>query len=100
LGKIYYKKTEKKNHCIIDDLRFQNELKYLDDWKIICLTTPLNVRKERIKELYPKNYEDHYKNMNHLSETGFLKFPKGTIYISTDIPFDVLTNVIIKELKL
>ena len=92
------KKTEGISNCIIDDLRFQNELNLLDDWKIICLTTPLNVRKERIKELYPDNYQDHYKNMGHLSETGVLKFPKETIYISTDIPFEILENIIIKSL--
>jgi len=96
--KFVLKQTNKKKYCIIDDLRFQNELKYLDDWKIICLTTPLKVRKERIKELYPETYEDHYKNMSHLSETGVLKFPKGTIYISTDIPIEVLEKIIIKEL--
>ena len=73
-------------------------LKYLDDWKIICLTTPLNIRKVRIKELYPETYEDHYKNMSHFSETGVLKFPKGTVYLSTDIPMEILENVIIKEI--
>jgi|TARA_B110000967_G_C18529791_1_gene385284 cytidylate kinase len=99
-AKYIVKQTEHKTFCIIDDLRFQNELKYLDDWKIICLTTPLNVRKERIKELYPDNYEDHYKNMRHLSETGVLNFPSGgrTIYLSTDIPFEVLENIVLREL--
>ena len=99
-AKYVLKQTEYKDFCIIDDLRFKNELKHLADWKIICLTTPLNVRKERIKELYPDNYEDHYKNMNHLSETGVFKFPPGgrTIYLSTDIPLDLLTNIVIREL--
>jgi cytidylate kinase len=99
-AKYVLKQTENKEFCIVDDLRFQNEIDFLKDWKIICLTTPLNVRKERIKELYSDNYEDHYKNMGHLSETSVLKFPPGgrTIYLSTDIPLDILTTIVIREL--
>ena len=96
--KYIIQKTKDIDDCIIDDLRFQNELNYLDDWKIICLTTPLNVRKERIKELYPDNYKDHYENMNHLSETDTLKLPKDTLYISNDVPKDILNKIILKEL--
>lgn len=101
-AKYIVKKTNNEKNCIIDDLRFQNELDLLKDWKIICLTTPINVRKERIKELYPDNYNDHYKNMGHLSETGILKFPSESkiLYLSTDIPFEVLEGIIIKELEL
>ena len=54
--------TEGLSHCIIDDLRFQNELNYLEGWKIICLTTPDNIRIDRIKELYPDSYEDRLIN--------------------------------------
>jgi hypothetical protein len=98
--KYTIQKTKDIENCIIDDLRFQNELNYLDDWKIICLTTSLKARKERIKELYPDNYKDHYKNMNHLSETDTLKFPTNTIYISNDVPKDSLKNIVLKELLL
>ena len=88
-----------KDKCIIDDLRFQNELNYLEGWKIICLTTPLNIRKDRIKELYPDSYEDHIKNMSHLSETDTLKLPKDTLYVSSDIPIPILQRILFKELK-
>ena len=82
--------------------RFQNELDLLEDWKIICLTTPIHVRKGRIKQLYPENYQDHYKNMSHLSETGILKYPsdKKIIYLSTDIPLEILESIILKELNM
>ena len=54
--------NEKNINCIIDDLRFSNEADYLDDdWLIISLTTPKEVRIERIKEVYKENYEDHIK---------------------------------------
>jgi cytidylate kinase len=88
------KQTESKQYCIIDDLRFQNELNYLNDWKIIALTTPKEVRIERIKQLYPNDYQDHIKNMNHLSETDTLNLPENTIYIDTSIPFDELKSKI------
>ena len=42
-GKYVINQTRDKEFCIIDDLRFQNELNYLDGWKIICLTIPLDV---------------------------------------------------------
>ena len=87
--------NEKNNNCIIDDLRFQNEADYLDDdWLIISLTTPKQVRIERIKEVYKENYEDHIKNMNHISETDKLSLPENTIYIDTSIEYDKLKSKI------
>lgn len=92
--------NEKNNNCIIDDLRFQNEADYLDDdWLIISLTTPKEVRIERIKEVYKENYEDHIKNMNHISETDKLSLPENTIYIDTSIEYDKLKSKI-KEIIL
>ena len=74
----YTIKQSKDNHfCIIDDLRFQNELDLLineKDWIFIVLDIDENIRLERLVKLYPNNYEDHIKNMNHLSEKGDIKF--------------------------
>ena len=64
-----------KSNCIIDDLRFQNEADYLKGWTFISLITPKDVRIKRITELYPENYKDHIKNMNHTSERGKLTAP-------------------------
>ena len=61
-AKYVVEQTKGNNYCLIDDLRFQNELNYLEGWKIICLTTPEEERIRRIKELYPENYTDHIKN--------------------------------------
>lgn len=84
-------KTLHLENCIIDDLRFQNELNHLDGWKIICLTTSENIRIERLKKIYPDNYEDHIKNMQHISETDTLIFPKSeTTYLDTDVDYDIL----------
>lgn len=86
-AKYIIEQTKDTDFCLIDDLRFQNELKYLDNWTIICLTTSDCVRIERIKKLYPENYEDHIKNMNHKSETDTLLFPKNTVYLDTDTDY-------------
>ena len=87
---------DKNENCIIDDLRFQNEADFLNDWIFISLITPKNVREERIKELYPDNYHDHIKNMDHISETGNLTFSGRVIYIDTSIPMEELKNKIIE----
>ena len=53
--------SENKHKCIIDDLRFQNEADYLKDWTFIALTTPKDLRIERIKHLYPDYCGKSYK---------------------------------------
>ena len=53
-AKYIINKTKDKEYCIIDDLRFQNELNYLNDWIIISLTTPYETRINRIKGIYLK----------------------------------------------
>lgn len=84
-------KNENNKNCIIDDLRFQNEADYLkNDWLMISLTTPKQVRIERIKEIYKENYEDHIKNMEHISETDKIELPENTIYIDTSINYEEL----------
>jgi cytidylate kinase len=87
--------TNEVEFCIIDDLRFQNELDKLSDWTIISLITPLNTRLQRIIETYPTNYEDHLRNMKHKSETDTLQLPQNTHYIDTTIPYDKLTQIVL-----
>jgi len=99
-AKYVVNQTENKEYCIIDDLRFQNELNYLSDWKIISLTTPTKVRIERIKILYPENYQDHIKNMKHISETDKLNFPRNTEYIDTSVDIKLLKSQILKIMNL
>lgn len=87
-AKYVVKQTKDDDYCLIDDLRFQNELNYLEGWKIICLTIPDEERICRIKKLYPDNYEDHIKNMKHISENDQLKFPTDTLYLDTSLPIE------------
>lgn len=95
-AKYIIKKTKDKEFCIIDDLRFQNELNYLEGWKIIALTTPLEVRMERIRTEYKEDCEDHIKNMKHKSETDTLNLPDDTIFIDTNIEFENL-KILVKN---
>ena len=97
--KYIMKQTKDKNFCIIDDLRFQNELNYLSDWKIISLTTPKEERIKRLKQKYPENYQDHISNMNHKSETDNLKLPENTFYLDTSIEMNELKSKMNKFLK-
>ena len=93
------RQTQETDYCLIDDLRFQNELNHLPDWKIICLITPEEVRVQRLKELYPDNYEDHLKNMNHQSETDSLTFPSNTVYLDTNMEYEMLKDFLTICLK-
>ena len=99
-AKYIIRQTDKNDYCIIDDLRFQNELKYLKDWKIVCLTTPKEARIQRLKKLYPDNFKDHIKNMDHISENDTLELPVDTIYINTDINMKELKEDLLSGLKL
>ena len=91
------KQCSNKNNCIIDDLRFVNELESLKDdnsWYFIVIQIPKEIRIKRIKELYPTNYEDHIKNMDDISEKGLKDFPKErTLYINNE---DNILETIIK----
>lgn len=88
--KYILKECLNEKNSIIDDLRFENELEYLkkdenDLWYFIVLQIPKEIRIQRIKELYPENYEDHIKNMNDISEKGLIDFPLSrTLYIAND----------------
>lgn len=95
-AKYIVNQTNCYNYCIIDDLRFQNELDLLennsDDWIYFVLNMDEKTRLERLKKLYPDNYEDHVKNMSHLSEQGLLNFKNKNriLYINSN---DSLDNI-------
>ena len=89
------KQCSDDENCIIDDLRFDNELNVLkndnDKWHFISLQVSKDVRMNRIKNTYPENYQDHIKNMDDISERGLIDFPYGkTLYLNTN---DTLDNI-------
>ena len=92
--------TKDKEYCIIDDLRFQNELELLEQngWKIIQLNINEDLQLKRIKNLYKEDYKDHIKNKNHLSEKNKLKFKVEPLVIDSSNNLDTIKEIIIKNI--
>lgn len=77
------KQVRNNDNCIIDDLRFQNELDGLlndsSEWLFIKLNISKKLQEQRIKKLYPNNFNDHIKNNNHISEKNNLDFKDNKV---------------------
>ena len=91
-------------NCIVDDVRYQNELDALvnDNWIIIKLNISRELQEKRIKLTYPENYEDHLKNIDHLSEKNEFIFKSGYPHLiinSDDHSKDSLKELIINFLE-
>lgn len=73
------RETKGKHNCIIDDVRYQNEVDALikDGWKIIQLHIPYDLQKKRIMRIYPHNYKEHLNVSNHISEQNKFVFPNS-----------------------
>ena len=71
--------TKDINYCLVDDLRYQNEYELLakEGWKIIQLRVSKELQEERIKSMYPDNYQDHLKNRTHPSELNMFQWING-----------------------
>ena len=59
-----------KKNIIIDDLRFPNELQYLQkhNFIIIKLTVDKDTQYTRLRQKYPDTYQEHIDNLHHNSE--------------------------------
>ena len=70
--------TRGEGNCIIDDVRYQNEVDALlkDGWTFIQLHIPSGLQLERIMKAYPKDYQTHVDALSHVSEQNNFKFPK------------------------
>ena len=64
-------KINDEERIIVDDIRYPNELKALQDrgFIIIKLIVDKNTQKKRLIETYPNNYSEHLDRLNHESET-------------------------------
>jgi len=78
------KETKGQDNCIIDDVRYQNEVDALleDGWHFIQLHIPYDLQTKRIKQVYQEHYEGHLKNRHHLSEKNSFTFPEGQPVLS------------------
>lgn len=77
------KQAKELDNCVIDDLRFQNELDGLikddSDWIFIRLNISNKLQNTRLIHIYPNNYDDHIKNLTHISEKNDLDFKNNKI---------------------
>ena len=85
------------NDCIIDDIRYQNEVNTCikNGFTFIKLSILRDIQIERIKRVYPDNFQDHIKNIDHDSETNELKIDKC---IEIDTSTNKHVNIIINNL--
>jgi dephospho-CoA kinase len=81
------KETKGKENCIIDDVRYQNEVDALiqDGWIFIQLHISYELQKERIMKIYPDNFQDHLDSINHISEKNNFIFPHGFPHLTLNM---------------
>lgn len=96
--------TKDTNFCIIDDLRYQNEYEYLikNNFKIIQLIVSPEIQEERIKKIYPNNYQDHLNNRNHISEKNEFHWTENhlpDLIIDSSQSVQTIENIILQFIK-
>jgi len=96
--KYLIQQTNKKDFCIVDDLRYQNEYDYLvqNDFKIIQLDVSPELQEQRIKQMYPHNYQDHLDNRNHSSELNTFQWLNNgpDLLIDSSLSVQMIQNII------
>mgnify|MGYP001210965865 CR=1 FL=1 len=93
--------TKDIQFCIIDDLRYQNEYEHLikNDFKIIQLLVSPEIQEERIKQIYPNNFQDHLNNRNHISEKNEFHWCENhspDLIIDTSQSVQIIENIILQ----
>ena len=98
--KYIIKNCRDLENVVIDDLRYQNEYRYLieNNFKIIVLTLPVEIQIMRIKELYPENYIDHLNNMFHVSEKGIDFIDNDYLNIDMSQDIETIRDIVYKYL--
>lgn len=73
-------------HWVCDDLRQDNELTALRErgWLLVRILVPEGVRKQRIQDKYPDDYEEHLSYGNHKTERDMLQAPAETFDLTID----------------
>jgi hypothetical protein len=78
-------KTASMTHCVVDDLRYQNEYELLREngFVFVQLHVSHHMQEQRIRKVYPKDFQDHLDNRNHLSERNTFQWddPDSIIHI-------------------
>tara|TARA_R100000742_G_C4248162_1_gene66796 strand:+ start:239 stop:856 length:618 start_codon:yes stop_codon:yes gene_type:complete len=85
--------------CLVcDDVRFPNELDALreDGWFLIRLEVDDEIRKKRIQDTYPHDYEVHWANRNEISETALDDYDGNWDLVLTNPKYADLKSIVEK----
>ena len=88
-------------NIIVDDLRFPNELVYLQNagFTIIRLIVDKPLQIQRIRETYPDSYNEHIDRLDDISESHIDRMDiKNTIHVNLENQ-NYLTNIVENRLK-
>lgn len=83
--------------CLVcDDVRFPNELDALreDGWFLIRLEVDDEIRKKRIKDTYPHDYDVHWANRNEISETALDNYDGNWDLVLTNPKYADLKSIV------
>ena len=78
--------TTPNAHWVCDDLRQDNELVALRErgWVLVRILVPEGVRRQRIQDKYPDDYEEHLSYGSHKTERDMLQTPADVFDLTID----------------
>ena len=93
------KEIKDKVHIIIDDLRFENEYKYLkaNKYYIIKLVIDKNQQIKRIEDLYKDKAPEHLERLEHISECNIDKLNADLTINTEDVDIKTILKTIIHQ---
>jgi len=93
------KEIKNKTHIIIDDLRFENEYKYLkaNKYYIIKLVIDKNQQIKRIEDLYKDKAPEHLERLEHISECNIDKLNADLTINTEDVDIKTILKTIIHQ---
>ena len=93
------KEIKDKTHIVIDDLRFENEYKYLkkNNYYIIKLVIDKNQQIKRIGDLYKDKAHEHLKRLEHISECNIDKLNADLTINTADVDIKTILETIIHQ---
>jgi len=93
------KEIKDKTHIVIDDLRFENEYKYLkkNNYYIIKLVIDKNQQIKRIEDLYKDKAHEHLERLEHISECNIDKLNADLTINTEDVDIKTILETIIHQ---
>lgn len=90
------KEIDKIDNIVIDDLRFENELRYLRDKGFVIIR--INIEKisqiKRLIKTYPDTWKEHEERLTHVSELNRINFDVDFDINSDDTSFTNIVDIL------